>query len=361
MSPLADAARGVPSTSTSVDSLELGTHDPEMARRVQDMLAKLRAEAGLESSGESDTSASNDGALASRSGQQPRFAAPTAALLSRLDLGDVATATESLEADSLENEPPQSGGGVLSPSAAANTNNQWTPQFDTDSSLQRSAHNTEHREALMRRILGTFSGNTAAGEAATDNGGSAARDTRAPQADPHDLADVFPDLSLDEHSVRWLRQKYTKQLDAVARNAIDGSRHPLPDDPAMTRVARQEEARVKRLRKDRDAAERREAHLQQQSQSRAVRRGIYERRRTAGALQKYYHEFHLTQQARLQRGKSKEEELLRTTLDTSVKEYSEQIRNAKVYAKEKRDECVDSSPFYSHFTHVCRHAICLSR
>jgi hypothetical protein len=143
-----------------------------------------------------------------------------------------------------------------------------------------------------------------------------------------ELSDAFPEMALDDHTLRWMSQRYGKQLDAAARNVVDGGRRPPTSNPAAA-IVQTEMARVDRLRKEQAHVDRKAAHDEHQIHMRAVRRGLYERRRAAAALKIHYREFHLSQQARIERGKNREELEVRRALDASVHEYREQIRDAR--------------------------------
>lgn len=153
---------------------------------------------------------------------------------------------------------------------------------------------------------------------------------------PNNLTDTFPELSLDPHTMRWLWSKHSKRIETVARNAVRDARR-APKERPVVQMVREERARMQRHQKDAAAASRRRAFQQQQAQSRSVASTLYERRRSAVKMKQYYDDFHRAQQTRLRRGRNEEELLLRSVFEDSIKQYTEEVRNAEKYAKEKQN------------------------
>ena len=335
-----------PDVASSFDSFDSFDH-LAMAKRVEDLLARVRAAAAAADTSGASTSGGKD--------RSARWQSPTAHLLSRHDGGapNPALASrappstvddDSIDNDSLDDRPQWSTSAptaaVRKPAAGLSRSNaRAAPTVggeaavsEGDRLLQRTPKNARHRDEIIRQVLGNIraavSSSADATAAAPAIESSRGRLTPPRSRKESHLSDVFPEMSLDDHTMRWMSQRYGKQLDAGARNAVGNSRKP-PSASAAADIVRKETARVERLRKEQAAADRKATFSEQEMQMRAVRRGLYERRRAAAVLQKHYRDFHLSVQARVERGKSQEELEVRRALDMSVQEYRQQIRDAR--------------------------------
>ena len=70
----------------------------------------------------------------------------------------------------------------------------------------------------------------------------------------------------------------------------------------------------------------------------ALKSTIHTRRQTAARARRYYHDYELRMKAKMQKRRTREEQIFRRTFEEGLELQRERIRELKRYAKEKKEE-----------------------
>lgn len=70
----------------------------------------------------------------------------------------------------------------------------------------------------------------------------------------------------------------------------------------------------------------------------ALKSNVHARRQAAARARRYYHDYELRMKAKLQRRRTREEQIFKRTFEEGLELQRERIRELKRYTKEKREE-----------------------
>lgn len=150
------------------------------------------------------------------------------------------------------------------------------------------------------------------------------------------LDEQFPGIYTSPTTLRRLWQKQIKQMMSLTTPST-ASTHK-GDGARVVQVSEQHRSLLQLIRRDLEHTRRMQRLNELKQEQQAVKSSLHNQRLAAARARRYYNEYELRLKAKLQRRRTKEEQVFRQAFEELLELQKERVREVKKYTKEKQQE-----------------------
>eukprot|EP00731_Ephydatia_muelleri_P038742 Em0888g2a len=141
----------------------------------------------------------------------------------------------------------------------------------------------------------------------------------------------FPGIYTSPATLRRLWQKQLKQMMSLTKPSTASTQK-------VAQVNEQHESLLQLIRRDLEHTRRMQRQRELKQEQQAVRSSVHNQRLAAARARRYYSEYELRLKAKLQKRRTKEEQVFRQAFEEVLELQKERVREVKKYAREKQKE-----------------------
>ncbi|KAL5473875.1 hypothetical protein EMCRGX_G028439 [Ephydatia muelleri] len=145
----------------------------------------------------------------------------------------------------------------------------------------------------------------------------------------------FPGIYTSPATLRRLWQKQLKQMMSLTKPSTASTQK-------VAQVNEQHESLLQLIRRDLEHTRRMQRQRELKQEQQAVRSSVHNQRLAAARARRYYSEYELRLKAKLQKRRTKEEQVFRQAFEEVLELQKERVREVKKYAREKQKEKTQS-------------------